>query len=356
MKTPNATTQQFEIQSYVNMAKNLEGEITISRLISELRIGHNKAKQVMEAMGLDTPTANNEPEIVEELARRVGGFATGTESATEITFEKLEEAYPVVSAAHDANELAIVEAACAPVNIGVGLGNVLQRFDLGDDLTQCKPKDGLSDAEIASALPIITGVQKWTEFALGDIINELEARGHENVIHQVISHLNLEDNYQTLYRYAKTSKATPNELRGKPGMSFSHYAEIACAKYSKDPAEQAKAVVELIEEVSVAGMNVAQVRAAVKAKQGKEEKPTPPPEIKPPRYIIIDKDGLGAGNPLVYLSDREPLCDEGKLCIDTESQAYSTKCEGNRLHTWMPMVKVEDEIPEMDAEAEDVLG
>lgn len=238
-------------------------------------------------------------------------------------------------------ELAII-AAASQENIGMGLGEVLKWFDLGDHLTQCKPTSETTDIQIGRGIEVLAGVRNWTELGLGDLLNALEDRGHEGLIPQIISQLGIEDSYQTIRKYQTTARAVPNELRELPNLKYSHLAEAATSKFSDDPEEQATAIREVLTEASTKALNVTQTREACLNRKGKTTKPTPPPEPKKPGFIMIDKEALLRGDIVIRSSFKEPLCNEYALCISIENMDYATECRGEALHAWMG-IPIEDE-------------
>lgn len=310
---------QHEIDFIASQVKTWEGEVTVARIQGECKIGFQKATAVAEKLGI-IPKQPTEP----------------------------------VTPNQDSAQLAVVEAATAPRNPGTGLGHLIQRFDCGSLLTCCKPNPETTDTQIGEALVDVLHVKDWTELAIGDLIIELrDTRGMKDVIPQIISHLNLEDNYKTLSQYAHVAKTVPNNLRELPNLRYSHMAEVACARFSKEPSEQAAAVEEILTKASAECLNVSQTREAVLNKKGTTTKPTEPPAPEKPKYIFIDKEALSRGEIIIHSSMKEPYCDEASLCISLETLDYSTECHGNRLHTWTPISEVELIDPVVEVEVEE---
>ncbi len=332
---PNDT--KAEIDFYVQQSKSLQGEITIPILQSELRIGYQKAKLVMEAISKEMGLSETPEEIYD--ATNLQPFSLSEPLVNE-EIEQPGEAEEIPN--RDSQELAVVEAANTG-NLGLGLGEVLKWFDLGDSLTQCKPTDETTDIQIGRGIEVLAGVKNWSELGIGDLLNALEDRGHGELIPQIISQIGLEESYPTIKRYQATARACSNDLRELPNIKFSHLAEVATSRFSKDPVEQDRIVREVLTEASEKGYNVSQTREACLNRKGKSTQPTPPPDAKKPGYILIDRESLLRGDIVIWASHKEPLCNESALCISIENMDFSSECHGNSLHVWLP-IAVKDEM------------
>jgi hypothetical protein len=294
---------QHEIDFYAAQVKTWDGEVTVARIQADCRVGYQKAVRIAQQLGITQPDDPVPTELVE-------------------TFENNVSA-----------ELAIVEAAVTDVNPGIALGNLLKNFDLGPELTCCRPLPETTDLQIGEALRAVKNISSFSEWAWGDLINELEARGYENVVDQVASHFHMEAQTKWLYNCATVARRVPVEHRSQK-LHFSHYAEIATRRYSADEKENQEKVIELIQSAEKEGWNTVQTRAEAKRAQGKEEKPTPPPPKKKlGRFIVVYFDDCWKS----YSCDQLPDADDHHIVIDTESQLIA--CEGCSLGTpvWRPL-------------------
>lgn len=300
------TPDKQEVKFLAQQAKNLEGAIDINRLISELKIGYNKAKAVLEEMGMSQADA-----------------------PVEIVNDDIVTAEVVPSP-----ELAIVQAAQVD-NLGAGLGMVLKKFDCGVGLNQLVCTEDTVDTDLGMAITVLLGLKDFSEFALGDAINELKKRGHENAIEQIASVLNRDCDFTTLAGYAKTASVIPPGKRDFKGLSYTHYSEAARAKYDSDPEKNRESALDVLSIASERGLNVAQTRAEVKIKQNKKTPPTPPPPRVFPRYIIHVAQCTGAI--CTFYSEYEPHTEPGTIVIDTKEGLVSRVETKGGLHCWEPI-------------------
>lgn len=249
----------------------------------------------------------------------------------------------------DKKELAVLKGAASLVNAGQALGNVLRNCDLGEHLTQCIPKEGMSEEQLGETFLAVSGAGDWSKWAKGDLINEFEKRGIPNALSTICSKLNIEHEYQTLSRYARTSASIPLDQRALPNLRFSHYAEISCTRFDKDPVKQKGHISEVLKEASEMALNVAQVREACLARKGKETEPTPPP-AKKYRWLVIEDCASGK----MYLTDKEPEGGDGRWAIDIDEGVFA-EAHAENLHAWMPIARVDTEVaPELEPEMEEV--
>jgi len=317
--------EQREIEFLASMAKSIEGEITVSRLQSELKIGFQKANSVFNFL-LQKSSDLPEMELV---------ITSDEEKEIEKVINASLEAPPEITKEVPSLELAIVEAAVAPINLGHSLGEVLRDFDLGEHLTGCLPKEGIGGIKVGRALTVLTGVKNWSELGIGDLLNWLDDNGYKNVIPQIISALGLEDSYSTYSKYRIVARNSPNDLRELPGIHFSHLSEVCCSKFSSDPEEQKKIIREVLTDASERSLNVAQTREACLNRKGKSTPPTPAPvQKKHGRFIVIfPHDCLSS-----ITCDELPDADEEHIVIDLE--AASIACSGCSagVPVWSPLV------------------
>jgi hypothetical protein len=245
----------------------------------------------------------------------------------------------------DSAELAVIEAANTG-NLGLGLGEVLTWFDLGPSLTQCKPTEHTTDIQIGRGIEVLAGVKNWSELGIGDLLNALEDRGHGELIPQIISQIGLEESYPTIQRYRVTARAVSNDLRELPNIKFSHLAEVATSRFSKDPAKQAETIREVLIEASERGYNVSQTREACLNRKGKETAPTPPPK-KTYRYLVFTPD---CGRTCCgEFTNVEPHTEPGQVVFDLQEMMASSS-EVNGYHCWVPIPQNSDEIGSQDDE------
>lgn len=290
-----------------------------------------KLMDMLDAVEAGMKIGNSEDEAVQSVWEQMeGDYETAKTYSPTVEVEIVEGCADSEMMRRDiaeSKELEIIQFAGQPLNLGVALGEVLQKFNHGQHLTQCRPREGTTDLDIGRGIAVLSGVKNWTELGLGDLINELEDRGYENVIPQLISEIGLEESYPTLSAYARTARAVSNDLRELPGLHYSHLQEVANSRFSKDPTEQAKAVREVLTDASERRLNVSQTREAVLNRKGKSTKPTPPsapvaPVRKHGRYIVL----LPENCIMSYSCDELPENESGAIIIDTLEGDIS--CQG----------------------------
>lgn len=266
------------------------------------------------------------------------------EVADDIQLAKDNES--LVNEKTESAELAVVNAAQI-TNIGAGLGMVLKQFDCGQGLNQlvCKPET--KDTDLGMAVTVLMGLKDFSEFALGDAINELKKRGHENAVNQICSVLNREGDYVVMHGYSKTAEIFPPGTRDLKGLSFSHYSECGRAKYDPDPEKNKAKAHEVARIASEQGLNTSQTRAEVKRAQGKEIEPT---ELNKPKWQWLVIEDCASGR--MYLTDREPEGGDGKWAIDLFDHVFA-EAHGEKLHAWMPIIKQAAKPIEPKPETED---
>lgn len=334
MKT-SAKSDKQELLFYVQQAQSLEGEITIPLLISELRVGHQKASLIFEQLkkipGIElaiTPEPEESPEIHVPHTSVVKSESLEPEfDPTE--FAKDEELAESVKSI----ELAVVEAATAPFKPGEALSYVLTKFDLGDGFVQLAAKEGetVTDEELARSIPALFVLDGWNKWATGDLVRELDKRNQGDAVTQICAMANR--SCKTLRKWATVAERVPVRLRDH-SLDFTQFQEIAEARYSKDEVEQAKAIEELIVEAKKEGYNVEQTREAVLQRQGKSTPPTPPPaQKKHGRFIVIDTQNC----PMSYSTDQLPDNSDNCFIVDTENGDLSCGGCSAGVPVWQPL-------------------
>lgn len=250
-------------------------------------------------------------------------------------------------------EQALAARAVEDFVIAKGFADFHRRFDLGPKMLNVNPKADASNEDLIDALAFQLLNNTASEWAVGRLVNLLVERGVENVVIQVCGQLNR--NYQTVSRWARTEKNIPPELRD-PRLPISAYSEIGCARFSKDKTIQADTIKQLCEKAVSEGWGVAEARAAVTKAQGKKEKPmeplTPPAPAKP-RFLVIEKSSFGEGGCIVYVSQDEPSCDCSRICIDIERLEYAIECHSEKAHAWLPCIELPREEVVLEAELEE---
>jgi len=347
MKT--AKDNKAELDFYVAQAKSLQGEISIPILISELRVGHQKATQIFERLkgveGIElaiTPEPEETIVPVETILENINfgpedaitadeSFPDVVEAIANISYEQVEEVIiPDKSSASTALE--VVDAATAPFKPGEALSYVLTKFDLGDGFVQLAPKDGetVTDEELSHAIPALFVLDGWNKWATGDLVRELDKRNQGDAVTQICAMANR--SCKTLRKWATVAERVPVRLRDH-SLDFTQFQEIAEARYSKDAVEQAQAIEELIIEAKKEGYNVEQTREAVLNRQGKTTAPTPPPaQKKHGRFIVISSLSCEHS----FSTDNLPDVDENHIVVDCETGSISChSCSG--LPTWIPL-------------------
>lgn len=182
------------------------------------------------------------------------------------------------------------------VNIAETMATLGDLFDLGN-MDRCVPKGDVTNEQLMGALVVGMNMDNFSNWSRGDLVAELETRGHEKAMVELCEITGVP--YKSIYKMAVTAREVPPDMR-KPGVSFTTYAEIASARYSKDDKEDKAKKEALIGKIgekvitgdekkdAVANQNIIttaqQAREAVKIAQGK---PTVAPD---PNAVNLEKD------------------------------------------------------------------
>lgn len=243
--------------------------------------------------------------------------------------EMLDE--PVI--VNENSELALVQRGVQDFVIADSFSRFYSKFDLGDKMLCVTPKGDASDEELVDALVFQLLNSTASEWATGRLVNMLDDRGKNDVVVQICGQLNR--SYQTISKWARTEKNIPPHLRD-PRLTISHYCEIGCARFNKNPELQAAKIAELCGSALENGWNVDQTRAQVREAQGKTTTPTPRGKEAIGRYIVVYSGDACAHS---YSCDQLPdVLHDGSTIIDLESASIACGCAGQFI-SWLPLAK-----------------
>lgn len=263
--------------------------------------------------------------------------------------------------AKDAGEKALVNFA-ANVDVAATMASLGDLFDLGQ-MDRCVPKGDVSDEQLMGALVVGMKMDNFTNWAKGDLVAELEKRGHENAMTSLCEQTGTP--YKSIYKMAVTAREVPPDMR-KPGVSFTTYAEIASAKFSEDPAIHKSKMEEIVGKIgekpaktgdekadAAAAATVIttaqEARAAVKAAQGKTVTPPDPNKVdldKDTFFIVShDLEDLGTkvctGFPTQFAGDDI----EKTQIIHARTARYMHTYSDKKGPSWTPLDKYEHPKP-----------
>lgn len=248
------------------------------------------------------------------------------------------------------------------VNVAETMASLGDLFDLGN-MDRCVPKGDVSDQQLMGALVVGMKMDNFTNWAKGDLVAELETRGHENAMTELCKQTGIP--YKSIYKMAVTAREVPPEMR-KPGVSFTTYAEVAGARFSEDVALQKSKMEEMIakvgkktgDEKADAGVITTsqEAREAVKAAQGKTVTPPDPNKVdldKDTFFIVShDLDSLGTKVSVGFPNEFAEDDDEKTQIIHVKTARVMYGYTVKNGPKWTPLAKYEHPTPEPEPEAE----
>lgn len=203
-----------------------------------------------------------------------------------------------------------------------------EKFDLGENLNQCVPKDGVevSLKDWVGVLSFGIGLENASQWIIGDAAVALEDAGHEDVVVQIAAQF--KKSYPTISGYARTSRAFPTEKRDS-SISFTAYREIGNAKFEGDEKKVAKLREKLVGEVKKGQLSAIETRDIVRAAQGKEPS-TPSTNFK---YLVLNTANFANSGVVAELPAE---VDEDHIVIDFSAKAYLVRTEkdGEVTESW----------------------
>lgn len=266
-------------------------------------------------------------------------------------------------------EKRLVEVATS-TDVASTFATLADKFDLGN-MDRCVPKEGTTDEDLMSALVAGMGMENFSNWAKGDLVSELEKRGHEKAMVTLCESTGIP--YKTVYRMAITARNVPPDQR-KAGVSFTTYAEIAMAKFTSAdgkalaPEKNKEKVAELVEkigekvktgdekadaEANAKVITTAQeARKAVQTAQGKQA-PTPPDpnrvDYEKDKFILVNHD---AGTVETCTAFPHSVADDDSFIIihaKTGRKSYDYKVK-TKESKWSPLEEYQHPAPEPEAQ------
>ena len=279
--TVNGEEHMVPKTKYAKILSN-ELSITLKADISQ--------KAVLDILGFVESGKGISSENPEEYQKTYERIKKDAERAQVIIAEaELEAKHKAEKDAEDKKEKEASELALATVaketNVAEGFAAMHSLFELGENLDRCVVKEGVevTDEQLMAGFATAMRMGEFTNWAKGDLIVQLEDRGHEDAMMKYCEGTGTP--YQSVYRMAITARAVKPEKRVK-GVSFTAYQEVATARLDKEEGVNIKKRDELIERVGKNEFDNAQkVREAVREAAGKE-----PPLEKDPMRVDQEKD------------------------------------------------------------------
>lgn len=253
----------------------------------------------------------------------------------------------------DAEEKRLVEVA-QKTDVALTFSSLSENFDLGN-MDRCVANEGVTDDQIMEALAAGLKMDNFSNWAKGDLVAELEKRGHENAMVTLCEQTGIP--YKSIYRMATTARNVPPDNR-LSGVSFTTYAEVANARFSKDETANQKLLTQTIEKIGektgnekkdTAIINTAQeARKAVRTAQGKTAPLPPDPmavDLEKHDFLIVRDGSLSASKGFPFSVAGETDC--SIIHLKTARVCYDEK--GKK---WTPIEKHEEPVKEPEPDKE----
>lgn len=276
------------------------------------------------------------PEMALEIWHRIkrdGGKSMEFElKKKELKKDRIHEVKREVESSKN-NELALVSKA-TEMDFGTGLGEFYQAFDMGVNVNKCIPKGDVSVEQLLSALGLGFVLQQSCQWIVGDIVNELNRRGYEDVVMEVCKRY--DKSYSTIYSWSRTCRMFPPSVRDRHvNVPFSTAMAIACSKYADDDATNKKLAQETFKVASEQKWSQSEARKNIRKIQGKQDKPL---EIefreeidkKNTRYLNVMANNIA----MSWFSSIPHDYSHEIITIDIEKQRYLDKVAGEEV--WLP--------------------
>lgn len=205
--------------------------------------------------------------------------------------EQVAQAAADIAAVKLAAENAVKAAAKAEDDLFLSIkdetadfGTLAKTFDTGN-MDRFIPKKEVSNKDLLIALNTGLKMGEFSNWMTGDLVKELEDRDQLNVVARLAESTGKA--YSSIYNAAKTARAVAPDKR--KGASFTAFAEIANARFSKDEAENKRLCDSLVDRAVKGELNTQEAREAVKIAKGV----TPAAKVRPEEnekatFLIID--------------------------------------------------------------------
>lgn len=196
-------------------------------------------------------------------------------------------------------------------------GTLSKMFDTGgQNMDRFIAKEGTKTEDLFAALNAALKMGEFTGWMKGDLVVQLEDRGHINVCTRIAEANGIP--FPSLYRMSRTARAVPPAQRQK-GTTFTTYSEIANSKLSEKPEEHKKKVAELVDRANKGEFKTAvETRNAVKVAQGKStDAPTPtlPEDDAKAVFLVIDTNAESGQEVVQVKGFPKDLYTEGAIVV-----------------------------------------
>lgn len=247
-------------------------------------------------------------------------------------------------------EKRLVTVGTENMKVAENFAGVFKKFDFGANMTQCIPKGEVTDDELLKAFGTMIATENMTNWAIGDLVNALEDRGHENVVIQVCEEV--KKSYSNVSNMARTCKAIKPADRHQR-LSFTHFSTVATAIFEGKTEKQTDKIRrDLLEKAEEDKMNVAELRAATREKQGKAPDTTDKPKKAKAgnkRFLVIPVEAVEEA----YYTDAEPDVDYDENIVIDLTDVTMASLNGDSV-VWSPIPPASAEAAESEDEEEEV--
>lgn len=265
-----------------------EGDNAKKVLVSRTKYLRSVTKELGESLGLKELKVSDLEKILELIEKGKTAMPDGNDERFNPIFERVladrtqrdeieaeikreeEEKAAAENAKKEEKknaELALVNSAVEG-SLTLDTNELMSKFSLGQR-NQCVPKGDVTDTELVQMFVISLDMNNTSNWMIGDLVNQLETRGHENVTMFVCEKVG--KSYSTVSGVARVCKAVKPEDRD-PAVTFTNYREIFNAKFSEKAELDNKLKLELVQKTKQNNWNAQEVRAAVNTERGVEPK------------------------------------------------------------------------------------
>lgn len=307
-------TQWVKRADYV---KAVSGQFAIQ---FKAEVGRTHINQMLDAIeaGKTGLGDDNPAEFIAVFDKVLEDYEAGQEHDDELELEAQRVKQEEEDAAKEKEE-AEQELFLSVKDESAGFADLAKMFDTGENMDRFTPKKGVKDADLFSAFNASLSMGEFTSWMKGDLVVELEKRGHIGVCTKIAEERGMK--FSSLYRMAKTAKVVPPESRVK-GVSFTIYAEIANAKLAEKPEDHETKLLALLEKASSGDLNTQTAREAVKEAQGKGPKPDVLPEDDAKRtFLVVQVDAEGGDEVKTVKGFPKLAYEDGAIIIDLKTGA-----------------------------------
>jgi len=243
-------------------------------------------EKILKMVEKDQELADDAPiEYKKVYDRIVDDYATLDGAAEEAVRAEAEK--KKVEEAKRGQELAIVTDALAHQD-GETLAKLTQKFDFGANLNQCIPRGKVTPGEITAMLALQLGMENATQWAIGDLVIQLENLNQENVAMFVCDKVGKA--YSTVSGFARVCRAVePGKERD--GLPFTSFREIFNAKLADNSDANLKCQLALLKDTRKNKWGTVDVRTEVRRMQGKPTGDELPHELDSARFVCVTTAG-----------------------------------------------------------------